>query len=248
MVLGYLFWFYQFRIINNIAPESLQELTSLEWHKSHWWVWIVGLIFQDFIYYWYHRLSHEIRILWAQHINHHSSKNINFAVALRQSWLEIIYRDMFYIPMAIIGFHPIMILTFHQLSLIYQFNTHTEVVKRLPAWVEYIFNTPSHHRVHHATNIDYLDKNYGGILIIWDRLFGTFKKEEDKNPCIYGITKNIETFNLYKIAFHELIAIIKDVKKAPDLKSKFHYIFNAPGWSHTGIDLRTKTLRKNLKS
>ncbi len=247
IALGYLFWFYQFRIFDNLGPATVEEFATWQWQKAHVWVWAFAFILQDFMFYWHHRLSHEIRLLWAAHINHHSSVNINFAVALRQSWLELLYKDMWYIPLAIIGIHPLMILTLHQLNLIYQFLPHTEAVRRMPKWFEYIFNTPSHHRVHHSSNIQYLDKNYGGVFIIWDRLFGTFKSEDDKIPCVYGITKNIHTYNLFKIAFHELGSIIKDVQQAPDLKSKLNYIFNAPGWSHNGEDQRARTLQKHLK-
>ncbi len=244
IALGYFFWFYQFGIFREVlSPSSMEEFMTWEWHKSHWWVWLIILIAQDFIFYWYHRFGHEIRILWAGHVNHHSSERMNFSTALRQSWLELLFKDLFYIPLALIGFHPAMILMIHQFSLIYQFWPHTEAVKKI-GWLEYILNTPSHHRVHHSSELRYLDKNYGGIFIIWDRLFGTFK-EEDKLP-IYGITKNIHTFNLFKIAFHELVAIAKDVRRAPSLKAKLHYLFDAPGYSHDGPDLRAKTLQKDL--
>lgn len=246
IALGYLFWFYQFRIFDNLGPSSVEEFASWTWQKAHLWVWFFAFLMQDFMFYWHHRLSHEIRLLWAAHVNHHSSQNLNFAVALRQSWLELLYKDMWYIPLAIIGIHPLMILTLHQLNLIYQFLPHTEVVHRMPKWFEYIFNTPSHHRVHHSSNLRYLDKNYGGVLIIWDRWFGTFQKELDKEKCVYGITTNIETNNLFKIAFHELANIINDVKNAPNWKAKLNYIFNSPGWSHTGKDQRAKTLQKEL--
>lgn len=247
IVLGYLLWFYQFRLFDNLGVATIEEFASWQWHKNNWWVWVLGLLLQDFMFYWHHRLSHEIRILWAAHVNHHSSTNINLAVALRQSWLELLYKDMWYIPLALIGIHPLMILTLHQLNLVYQFLTHTEAVKKMPAWFEFIFNTPSHHRVHHSSNIEYLDKNYGGVFIVWDRLFGTFKEEMSSVPCQYGITKNIETYNLFKIAFHELSNIIRDVKQAPDFKSKLNYLFNAPGWSHNGEDLRAKTLQKKVE-
>ncbi len=246
IALGYLFWFYQFRIFDNFGPSSVEEFASWTWQKAHLWVWFFAFILQDFMFYWHHRLSHEIRILWAAHVNHHSSKNLNYAVALRQSWLELLYKDMWYIPLAIIGIHPLMILTLHQLNLIYQFLPHTEIVGKMPKWFEYIFNTPSHHRVHHSSNLRYLDKNYGGVLIIWDRWLGTFQKELDKEKCVYGITTNIETYNLITIAFHELGNIIKDVKNAPNLKAKLNYIFNSPGWSHNGKDQRAKTLQKEL--
>jgi sterol desaturase/sphingolipid hydroxylase (fatty acid hydroxylase superfamily) len=248
VAVGYLLWFYQFRIFDNLGPASVSEFASWAWQKSHIWVWVIALFMQDFAFYWHHRLSHEIRLLWAAHINHHSSTNLNFAVALRQSWLELLYKDMWYIPLALIGIHPLMILTMHQFNLIYQFLTHTEAIRRMPKWFEFIFNTPSHHRVHHSSNIKYLDKNYAGIFIIWDRLLGTFTQEEEQEPCVYGITKNIHTYNLFKITFHELQAIIKDVQNAPNLKSKIQYIFNAPGWSHTGDDQRAKTLQKKLEN
>lgn len=246
VALGYLFWFFQFGIFKaELSPSSMEEFMTWQWHKSHWWVWLLLFIVQDFIFYWYHRFGHEVRILWAGHVNHHSSERMNFSTALRQSWLELLYKDLFYIPLALIGFHPAMILIMHQISLIYQFGPHTEAIKKL-GWLEYIFNTPSHHRVHHSSELRYLDKNYGGILIVWDRIFGTFK-EEDTMPT-YGITKNIHTFNLFKIAFHELGAVIKDVRRAPTIRAKLHYIFDAPGYSHDGPDLRAKTLQKDLKS
>lgn len=245
IALGYLFWFYQFRIFENLGPRSVEEFANWQWHQAHFWVWVIALFLQDFAFYWHHRLSHEIRILWSAHINHHSSTNLNFAVALRQSWLELLYKDAWYIPLAILGFHPLMILTLHQLNLMYQFLTHTEAVTKFPKWVELIFNTPSHHRVHHASNIKYLDKNYAGIFIIWDRLLGTFKEEDSEKP-IYGITKNIQSYNLFYIAFHEWKNMWNDVRKAPTLKAKWHYLFNSPGWNHNGEDQRAKTLQKNL--
>lgn len=246
IAIGYLLWFYQFRIFDSLGAASVEEFATLKWHKEHWYVWIIGFFLQDFIFYWYHRFAHEIRLFWAAHVNHHSSQYMHFSTALRQSWLELLFKDAFYIPMALLGFHPLMILTLHQLNLIYQFLPHTETVKRLPKWYEFIFNSPAHHRVHHSSEIKYLDKNYAGVLIIWDRLFGTFRDEDEGFP-VYGITKNIHTYNLLKITFHEVQAIIQDVKRAPTLKAKLNYIFNAPGWSHDGEDQRAKTLQKRLK-
>lgn len=246
IAVGYLLWFYQFRITDNLGPANIQELASWQWHKSHWYVWLILFFSQDFIFYWYHRLAHEIRLLWAAHVNHHSSEYMHYSTALRQSWLELLFKDSFYIPLALIGFHPIMILTMHQLNLIYQFLPHTETIKRMPRWYEFIFNSPAHHRVHHSSEVRYLDKNYAGILIIWDRIFGTFKDEDDKSFPVYGITKNIHTNNLLKITFHEVMSLWKDIKCAPNLKSKLNYIFQSPGWSHDGEDNRAKTLQKNL--
>lgn len=247
IAVGYLLWFYQFRVTDTLGPASIQELGNWQWHKAHWYVWVLLFFAQDFIFYWYHRFAHEIRLLWAAHVNHHSSEYMHYSTALRQSWLELLFKDAFYIPLALIGFHPIMILTMHQLNLIYQFLPHTETIKRMPRWYEFIFNSPAHHRVHHSSEVRYLDKNYAGILILWDRIFGTFIDEDEKAFPVYGITKNIHTNNLLKITFHEVAAIWQDVKRAPDLKSKLNYIFQSPGWSHDGEDQRAKTLQKNLK-
>ena len=246
IAIGYLLWFYQFRIFTTLGPESSSDLLSWQWHKTHWYVWVLLFFLQDFIFYWYHRLAHEIRILWAAHVNHHSSEYMHYSTALRQSWLELLFKDAFYIPLAIIGFHPIMIITMHQFNLIYQFLPHTESVKRLPKWFEFFFNAPAHHRVHHSSEVRYLDKNYAGILIIWDRIFGTFKEEDENAFPIYGITTNIHTNNLFKITFHEVLNIWNDVKKAPTLRTKLNYIIQSPGWSHTGNDQRAKTLQRNL--
>lgn len=246
IAVGYLLWFFQFRLTDSLGPKSIEEFATLQWHKEHWYAWVLLFFFQDFTFYWYHRFAHEIRILWAAHVNHHSSEYMHFSTALRQSWLELLFKDAFYIPLALIGFHPLMILTMHQINLIYQFLPHTETVKRLPKWFEYLFNSPAHHRVHHSSEVRYLDKNYAGILIIWDRMFGTFQDEDEQAFPVYGITKNIHTYNLLRITFHEVQSIVQDVRRAPTLIAKLHYIFDAPGWSHDGEDQRARTLQKKL--
>ncbi|MCS6935095.1 MAG: sterol desaturase family protein [Chitinophagales bacterium] len=213
-----------------------------------WWVWPLILIADDFSFYWHHRLSHEIRLLWAAHVNHHSSQYLNFATALRQSWVEQLYKYVFWSWMPLAGFEPLMILMMISISLIYQYWPHTELIKKMPRWFEFIFNTPSHHRVHHASNIRYLDCNHGGILIIWDRLFGTFSPEREDDKPVYGITKNIHSYNLLHIAFHEYADLWRDVRNAPGIVNKLKYIFMPPGWSHNGPDLRAKTLRRQLKT
>jgi sterol desaturase/sphingolipid hydroxylase (fatty acid hydroxylase superfamily) len=220
------------------------SITQLGWH---WWVWVLILFADDFTFYWHHRLSHEIRILWAAHVNHHSSQTMNLATALRQSWGEQLYKFFWWLWLPLLGFHPLMMMMMMSISLIYQYWVHTELIKKLPRWFEFLFNTPSHHRVHHASNVRYLDQNHAGILIIWDRLFGTFVEEDEKEKPVYGITKNIHTYNLFKIASHEYIDIWRDVQRAPGLVNKLKYIFMPPGWSHTGPDLRAKTLRKQLQ-
>lgn len=211
---------------------------------SHtWWVWIPLLFADDFTFYWHHRLSHEIRFLWAAHVNHHSSQNLNLAVALRQSWAEVLYKYIWYLWLPLIGFHPVLIITMMSFSLIYQFFQHSQFVGKLGVF-GWFFNTPSHHRVHHAVQVKYLDRNHAGMLIIWDRMFGTFQEEMEEDQPIYGITVNIDTYNPLRIATHEYAALFKDVKNAPTLKDKINYMIQPPGWSHDG-DLKTsKHLRK----
>lgn len=219
------------------------RLFDIGWH---WWSWVLIFFADDFTFYWHHRLSHEVRILWSAHVNHHSSTHYNLSTALRQSWGEQLYKFIWWSWMPLLGFDPLMMMMMMSISLIYQYWVHTELIRRFPTWFEFVFNTPSHHRVHHASNIRYLDQNHGGILIIWDRLFGTFSKEDENEKPVYGITKNIETYNLFKIATHELKDIIKDVRSAPNFTDKLKYIFYPPGWSHNGPDLRARTLRRQL--
>lgn len=210
-----------------------------------WKAWVLVLFADDFTFYWHHRLSHEIRILWAAHVNHHSSQRYTLATALRQSWGERFYKYAWWLWMPLVGFHPLMMMIMMEISLIYQFLLHTKLIGKMWKPIELFFNTPSHHRVHHAVNIRYLDRNHAGILIIWDRLFGTFEEEKEKTePVIYGITKNIDTQNLFKIASHEYLALWDDVKRAPTFSDKLKYLFYSPGWSHDGTDQRANTLRK----
>lgn len=212
-----------------------------------WWMWVLLLLADDFSFYWHHRLSHSIRILWAAHIQHHSSTRMNFSVALRQSWGEPFYKYIFYLWMPLMGFHPVWMMVMQAFSLIYQFFQHTELVHKLGP-LEWIFNTPSHHRVHHATQVKYLDRNHAGILIIWDRMFGTFEEEDDAEKPVYGITSNIESYNPLYIASHEYRNIWRDVKRAPKLTDKLKYIFYPPGWSHDGPNQTSKYLQGKLKT
>lgn len=206
--------------------------------------WILLFFLDDFTFYWHHRLSHEVRILWACHVNHHSSQEYNLSTALRQSWTEIFYKYAFFLWLPLVGFHPLMVLTQISINLIFQFWIHTKMIKKLPWPIELIFNTPSHHRVHHASNVRYLDRNHAGTLIIWDRLFGTFAEEVDEEPVVYGITTNIESFNPLVIASHEFRSLWKDIRRAPNLGAKLKYIFYPPGWSHDGSTQTAREMRK----
>lgn len=236
------------KVLAFIAFFYLYELSLLkEVVGRQWWAWILLLFADDFSYYWFHRLNHEVRLFWAGHVPHHSSVYMNLGTALRQGVGERIHKFFFWMWIPLLGFDPLMMFTMMGISLIYQFWVHTELVDKLPKPIEFVFNTPSHHRVHHASNIRYLDCNHAGILIIWDRLFGTFSEEltEVEKP-VYGLTVNIETYNPMKVATHEYSAIWQDVKRAKKWKDKLNYIFNSPGWTHDGEDKRAKTLRKKL--
>ena len=202
--------------------------------------WIALLFAEDLCYYACHRSHHEIRLLWAAHENHHSSTYYNLSTALRQSWTTPITFPIFWAPLALLGFAPWMIMTAQAWSLLYQFWLHTESIQRLGP-LEWIMNTPSHHRVHHGANVEYLDRNHAGIFIIWDRLFGTF--EPERAPVVYGLTTNIDTHNLARVAFHEYGSIARDVKKAPTLGAKLAYVFAPPGWSHDGSKLTAAQMR-----
>lgn len=219
------------------------RLFTIGWE---WWAWILILFADDFTFYWHHRLSHEVRILWAAHVNHHSSEHYNFAVALRQSWTELFYKYFWWIWLPFVGFHPVMILTMHSISLIYQFLLHTQTVNKL-GFLEWFMNTPSHHRVHHGVNVQYLDRNHAGIFIIWDKLFGTFYPEDKQNPVVYGITTNIHTYNPLKIATHEFVSLWHDMKNAPSWMDSLRYALKPPGWSPNGPNLTARYLQSRLK-
>jgi sterol desaturase/sphingolipid hydroxylase (fatty acid hydroxylase superfamily) len=196
-----------------------------EFPASLWWSWALLLVAEDFCYYWFHRCHHRVRVLWAAHVNHHSSRHFNLAVALRQSWTTPLTGFVFWLPLAWLGFHPLMILTQQAVSLLYQFGIHTQTVGRLGP-LEWVMNTPSHHRVHHGRNEQYLDRNYGGIFIVWDRLFGSFEPERERVD--YGLVKNIETFNPVKIAFHEWADIGRDVARARNWRGRLRAAFASP--------------------
>jgi sterol desaturase/sphingolipid hydroxylase (fatty acid hydroxylase superfamily) len=225
---------------------KLLQIPMFVWLYDHrvldlggaWWSWIVLFFAEDCCYYWFHRMHHQVRFLWAAHVNHHSSRYYNFSTALRQPLLTPFTGPWFWCVLPLVGFPPWMVLTAQAWSLIYQFWLHTESVQRLGP-LEWILNTPSHHRVHHGKNVAYLDRNHGGILILWDRLFGTFAPERE--PVIYGLTHDLETYNPLHVGFHEVAAIGRDVARAPTAAAKLGYLFAPPGWSHDGS---TKTARQ----
>jgi len=211
---------------------------------NNWWAVLLCFVVDDFRYYWWHRISHERRFFWASHVIHHSSQHYNLTTALRQTWTgQITGALLFKTPLVFLGFHPLMLIFVSGLNLIYQFWIHTEMISRM-GWFEKIFNTPSHHRVHHATNAEYLDANYAGALIIWDRMFGTFVPEDDNVPAKYGIIKNLRSFNPFVIAYNEWLGIARDLLRARSLQEVLGYIFGRPGWSPDGSRLTSSMIKE----
>lgn len=211
---------------------AIYELTPLRLDPGDWWVWVLLFFADDFSYYWFHRVSHESRGFWASHVVHHSSQHYNLSTALRQTWVPVTYLP-FWLWLLAIGFAPWMVLLAQAWSLIYQFWIHTEKIRTLPRALEYVLNTPSHHRVHHGVNDQYLDRNYGGILVIWDRLFGTFEPERER--VRYGLTTQLRSFRPVRVAFHEYIAMWHDIKRAPRVRDKLGVVLRGPGWTPPGV-------------
>ena len=234
-----------FRIVYLAVLQYFYVRAFMHWDNAFAY-WLVLLVAEDFLYYWLHRFDHEIRFFWATHVTHHSSQQLNFSVGFRSSVFQPLYRFIYFIPLALIGFRPIDIVFIYSVTQIWGIFVHTEMIKKM-GWLEYILITPSHHRVHHASNAKYLDKNMGMFLVIWDKMFGTFQPElpEDAyQPIKYGLTKNIEKPNAINLVFHEWKQMWKDVlQKNISLRQRLHYLFGPPGWSHDGSRLTSEQLR-----
>ncbi|NOX82803.1 MAG: sterol desaturase family protein [Alphaproteobacteria bacterium] len=223
-------WVYQFRLI-----EAMPIV---------WWTILICVIVDDFAYYWFHRIAHERRWFWASHVIHHSSQHYNLSTALRQTWTgKLSFAGIFWLPLALIGFPPPLVLFVGGVNLVYQFWIHTELINRMGPF-EWVFNTPSHHRVHHATNPRYLDANYAGMLIIWDRMFGTYVAEDEAEKPRYGIIKNLTTFNPLRIGFHEWIGLAKDLRSARSLREVGGYLWGPPGWSPDGSRMTSAMIKQ----
>jgi sterol desaturase/sphingolipid hydroxylase (fatty acid hydroxylase superfamily) len=228
LVLNY---FFDFRIINS--------------YPTVWIYWVALFLAEDFMYYWLHRIDHFCRLFWAVHVTHHSSEEFNLTVGFRSSVLQPLYRFIYFIPLSVVGFKAIDIMFIYSATQIFGILVHTQTVGKL-GWLEYFLVTPSHHRVHHASNVCYLDRNMGMVLIIWDKLFGTFQKELEHEPVKYGLTQNLQSNNPGKIVFHEWQDIICDLKKKTSFKNKIMYLLGPPGWSHDGNGKTSAQLRKAL--
>jgi sterol desaturase/sphingolipid hydroxylase (fatty acid hydroxylase superfamily) len=211
--------------------------------EPSWWSWAVLIVASDLVYYWFHRVHHEVRFFWAAHVNHHSSQHYNLSTALRQSWTTPFTSLLFWWPLALVGFPPAMILSAIAINTLYQFWIHTELVGRVGP-LEHVFNTASHHRVHHGANLEYLDRNHAGMFIVWDKLFGTFTPE--RAAVRFGLTTNIDTFNPVRIALHEWSAIARDVRRATTWRDRLGYLFGPPGWSPDGSTRTTRQLRASV--
>ncbi|MBK7855699.1 MAG: sterol desaturase family protein [Bacteroidetes bacterium] len=228
--LAVLNYFFQFRLIES--------------YYSVIFYWALLFFAEDFMYYWLHRIDHHCRLFWAVHVTHHNSNEFNLTVGFRSSVFQPLYRFIYFIPLSLLGFKGIDIMFMYSATQIYGILVHTQTIKKM-GLLEYILVTPSHHRVHHASNVQYLDKNMGMVLIIWDRLFGSFQKEDDNDPVRYGLTKNINTNNPSKIVFHEWISIIQDLQRKCSFKNKLMYVFGPPGWSHDGSSKTSRQMRQS---
>lgn len=209
--------------------QYIYQYWSIYQIPNNWWSFTILFIAVDFCYYWFHRSSHEVNFLWnTAHVVHHQSEDYNLSVALRQSSFGGIFSMLFYLPLAFLGFNTYAFLTVKGFNLIYQFWIHTEAINKLPKWFEYIFNTPSHHRVHHGRNPKYIDRNHAGTLMIWDRMFGTFQAEEEKPT--YGVTKPTNTWNPVWANVLPIVDMTRQVRKTPGFLNKLKVLFYKPGW------------------
>lgn len=216
---------------------------AISWHPVVYWV--VLLLGEDLLFWLEHYVDHNCRLFWAVHVTHHSSPEYNLSTGFRSSVLMPVYKYLYFIPLVLLGFQPVDVLFMFAITQLYGILVHTQYINKLPAWVEYVFVTPSHHRVHHASNTPYLDKNMGMVFIFWDRLFGTFTPELPEEPPRYGINKPIEKpFHPVHIVTHEWQEIAKDLRKPLPIITKLKYLLLPPGWSHDGSSKTTRELQK----
>ncbi|MBV8979064.1 MAG: sterol desaturase family protein [Alphaproteobacteria bacterium] len=244
VIAGALFAFVFAGFAARIAPYALLHIG---------WSWSAAaacFVLDDLRYYWWHRASHRVRWLWADHVNHHSSQHYNLSTALRQPWGGVLALPglFFLVPLILLGFPLAMIAFVHGLNLVYQFWIHTEIIDRLPRWFETTMNTPSHHRVHHAVNARYLDANFAGVFIVWDRVFGTFAAEDASDPPRYGIVGQIASFNPLRIALHGWVSLAHDLMRARSPRDAWLMLFAPPGWSPDGSHQTTDSIKARWAS
>src|SRR3954469_14685848 len=215
------------RVVALLGYAALYVLAPWHLDTSQWSTWVLALVLVDLLFYAEHRAAHRVRILWAAHQAHHNSQRFNLSTAVRQKWNPW-WELIVWLPLPLLGLPPWMIFTTFSFNLIYQFFVHTERIDRMWRPIEFVLNTPSHHRVHHASDPEYLDKNYAGVLIVWDRLFGSYA--EERHRPTYGLTKNVNSYNPFKLQYYLYGEIWRDVRRARGLRTKLGYIFAPPGW------------------
>lgn len=218
-------WGALFGLVTGYVYIYFYEIAPYRFPADAWWTWAILFFVDDLVYYLFHRVSHESRLFWNFHVVHHSSEHYNLSVAVRQSWFGGLAHWIFYAPIMLLGFAPWTFAVMHGFNLIYQFWIHTRFIKHL-GWLEYFMNTPSHHRAHHGVNNPYLDKNYAGVLIVWDRLFGSFVPETEEPR--YGIIKPVESYNPLWINTHGWVEMYQAMKRQPNFTAKLKCIFASP--------------------
>jgi len=240
-----------FNIIFEIFNPEINGIRSniMGWESFGyaWYVWIACQILDDLTYYWFHRQNHMVRFFWAAHIVHHSSNNYNFGTAVRNGWFTILYKPLFYMWIPALGFRPEMVVVCLGIEALWQFQLHTQYIPKM-GFIEKIFNTHTMHQVHHAKNVEYLDKNHGGFLNIFDKIFGTWKELDETIAIEYGVTHAPNSYNPWVILTHEYIDIWNDTKKSKNWYHKFMYTFGPPGWSHDNSTQTVKQMQLELKN
>ena len=240
-----LFFNFAYELFNPIINGVRTNIMGWKSFEYAWYVWLICMLLDDFTYYWFHRQNHMIRLLWAAHIVHHSSDNFNLGTAVRNGWFTLFYKPFFYVWIVIIGFPPEMLIVCMGIEALWQFQLHTKYIKNL-GFLEKFLNTHTMHQVHHAKNIEYMDKNHGGILNFFDRVFGTWKELDQTVDIEYGVSIPPNSYNIYVILTHEYKNIWEDLSKSKNWYHKFMYVFGPPGWSHDGSTLTIKQIRSEM--
>jgi len=237
---------FVYELFNPVVEGVRTNIMGYESFGYAWYIWIICQILDDFTYYWFHRQNHMIRFLWAAHIVHHSSNNFNLGTAIRNGWFTILYKPFFYMWICAVGFPPEMLVVCLGIEALWQFQLHTVYIPKM-GFIEKIFNTHTMHQVHHAKNLEYMDKNHGGFLNIFDKIFGTWKELDEDITIEYGVTKPPDSFNILVILTHEYKDIWRDMKKSSNWYHKFMYAFAPPGWSHDGSSQTIRQIRKEMR-
>ncbi len=243
MTLGFFFAVYY--LFNPEIDGVRTNIFGWEAFGWAWYTWLACQLLDDFSYYWFHRANHEIRFCWAAHIVHHSSDHFNLGTGIRNGWMTIVYKPLFYMWLPALGFHPIMVMTCMVIESLWQFQLHTQFIPRL-GWLETFLNSHKHHHVHHSSNLEYLDKNHGGYLNLFDRLFGTFKDLDESREVKFGVLHPPNSHHPYEILTHEYRDIWRDVKSTKNWKHKFMYVFGPPGWSPDGSRKTVRQIQKEM--